>query len=151
MTISPVFILAIESSCDDTAAAVLKDDQVLSNIVANQLIHNEFGGVVPELASRAHQQNIVPVIDAALKKANISKKQLSAIAFTQGPGLMGSLLVGSSFAKSFSMALKIPLIAVNIRFRKSSRFHNRLSMRIIQTRFFQTAQAPPAFRPFSHY
>ncbi len=113
MTISPVFILAIESSCDDTAAAVLKDDQVLSNIVANQLIHNEFGGVVPELASRAHQQNIVPVIDAALKKANISKKQLSAIAFTQGPGLMGSLLVGSSFAKSFSMALKIPLIAVN--------------------------------------
>ena len=113
MTTSPVFILAIESSCDDTAAAVLKDDQVLSNIVANQLIHNEFGGVVPELASRAHQQNIVPVIDAALKKANISKKQLSAIAFTQGPGLMGSLLVGSSFAKSFSMALKIPLIAVN--------------------------------------
>lgn len=113
MTISPVFILAIESSCDDTAAAVLKDDQVLSNIVTNQLIHNEFGGVVPELASRAHQQNIVPVIDAALKKANISKKQLSAIAFTQGPGLMGSLLVGSSFAKSFSMALKIPLIAVN--------------------------------------
>ena len=113
MTISPVFILAIESSCDDTAAAVLENDKVLSNVVANQLIHNEFGGVVPELASRAHQQNIVPVIDAALKKANISKKQLSAIAFTQGPGLMGSLLVGSSFAKSFSMALKIPLIAVN--------------------------------------
>ena len=113
MTISPVFILAIESSCDDTAAAVLENDKVLSNVVANQLIHNEFGGVVPELASRAHQQNIVPVIDAALKKANISKKQLSAIAFTQGPGLMGSLLVGSSFAKSLSMALEIPLIAVN--------------------------------------
>ena len=113
MTISPVFILAIESSCDDTAAAVLENDKVLSNVVANQLIHNEFGGVVPELASRAHQQNIVPVIDAALKKANITKEQLSAIAFTQGPGLMGSLLVGSSFAKSLSMALEIPLIAVN--------------------------------------
>ena len=113
MTTSPVFILAIESSCDDTAAAVLQNDKVLSNIVANQLIHNEFGGVVPELASRAHQQNIVPVIDTALKKANIKKEQLSAIAFTQGPGLMGSLLVGSSFAKSLSMALNIPLIAVN--------------------------------------
>ena len=113
MTNSPVFILAIESSCDDTAAAVLQNDKVLSNVVANQLIHTEFGGVVPELASRAHQQNIVPVIDAALKKANIIKEQLSAIAFTQGPGLMGSLLVGSSFAKSFSMALQIPLVAVN--------------------------------------
>lgn len=113
MTISPVYILAIESSCDDTAAAVLKNDVVLSNVVANQLIHNEFGGVVPELASRAHQQNIVPVIDAALRKANVKKEQLSAVAFTQGPGLMGSLLVGSSFAKSFSMALQIPLIAVN--------------------------------------
>lgn len=113
MTTSPVFILAIESSCDDTAAAVLQNDKVLSNIVANQLIHNEFGGVVPELASRAHQQNIVPVIDTAIKKANIKKEQLSAIAFTQGPGLMGSLLVGSSFAKSLSMALNIPLIAVN--------------------------------------
>ena len=109
----PVFILAIESSCDDTAAAVLKNDVVLSNVVANQLIHNQFGGVVPELASRAHQQNIVPVIDAALKKANIKIEQLSAIAFTQGPGLMGSLLVGSSFAKSLALALKIPLIAVN--------------------------------------
>lgn len=108
-----VFILAIESSCDDTAAAVLLNDKVLSNVVANQLIHNEFGGVVPELASRAHQQNIVPVIDAALKKANITKEQLSAIAFTQGPGLMGSLLVGSSFAKSMAIALQIPLIAVN--------------------------------------
>ncbi len=108
-----VFILAIESSCDDTAAAVLKNDVVISNVVANQQIHNQYGGVVPELASRAHQQNIVPVIDAALKKANIQKEQLSAIAFTQGPGLMGSLLVGSSFAKSLSIALKIPLIAVN--------------------------------------
>jgi N6-L-threonylcarbamoyladenine synthase len=110
---TPVFILAIESSCDDTAAAVLQDDKVLSNVVANQLIHNQYGGVVPELASRAHQQNIVPVIDAALRKANIQKEQLTAIAFTQGPGLMGSLLVGSSFAKSLALALQIPLIAVN--------------------------------------
>ncbi len=108
-----VFILAIESSCDDTAAAVLHNDKVLSNVVANQLIHNQYGGVVPELASRAHQQNIVPVIDAALRKANIQKEQLSAIAFTQGPGLMGSLLVGSSFAKSLALALQIPLVAVN--------------------------------------
>ena len=110
---TPVFILAIESSCDDTAAAVLKNNKVLSNVVANQLIHNEFGGVVPELASRAHQQNIVPVITAALKKANVKKEDLSAIAFTQGPGLMGSLLVGSSFAKSLSLGLQIPLISVN--------------------------------------
>jgi N6-L-threonylcarbamoyladenine synthase len=109
----PVFILAIESSCDDTAAAVLQNDVVLANVVANQLIHNQYGGVVPELASRAHQQNIVPVIDAALRKANIQKEQLTAIAFTQGPGLMGSLLVGSSFAKSLALALNIPLIAVN--------------------------------------
>lgn len=109
----PVYILAIESSCDDTAAAILQNDKVLSNIVANQLIHNQYGGVVPELASRAHQQNIVPVIDAALRKANIQKEQLTAIAFTQGPGLMGSLLVGGSFAKSLSLALNIPLIAVN--------------------------------------
>lgn len=108
-----VFILAIESSCDDTAAAVLKNNKVLSNVVANQLIHNQYGGVVPELASRAHQQNIVPVIEAALQKASIKKEQLSAIAFTQGPGLMGSLLVGSSFAKSMALALQIPLIAVN--------------------------------------
>ena len=110
---TPVLILAIESSCDDTAAAVLKNDKVLSNVVANQLIHNDFGGVVPELASRAHQQNIVPVIAAALKKANVKKEELSAIAFTQGPGLMGSLLVGSSFAKSLALGLQIPLISVN--------------------------------------
>ena len=110
---SDVFILAIESSCDDTAAAVLHNDKVLSNVVANQLIHTQYGGVVPELASRAHQLNIVPVIDAALQKAGIKKEQLSAIAFTQGPGLMGSLLVGSSFAKSMAIALGIPLIAVN--------------------------------------
>jgi N6-L-threonylcarbamoyladenine synthase len=108
-----VFILAIESSCDDTAAAVLCNGKVLSNVVARQSIHEEYGGVVPELASRAHQQNIVPVIDVALKKAQINKEQLSASAFTQGPGLMGSLLVGGSFAKSMAMALEIPLIAVN--------------------------------------
>ncbi len=108
-----VFILSIESSCDDTAAAVLQNDKVLSNVVANQDIHTQYGGVVPELASRAHQQNIVPVVALALEKANVSKNQLSAIAFTQGPGLMGSLLVGSSFAKSMASALDIPLIAVN--------------------------------------
>jgi N6-L-threonylcarbamoyladenine synthase len=108
-----LYILAIESSCDDTAAAVLKNDRVLSNVVANQLIHKEFGGVVPELASRAHQQNIVPVVAAALKKAGITKNQLAAIAFTQGPGLMGSLMVGSAFAKSLALSLQIPLLAVN--------------------------------------
>ena len=113
MSEKQVYILAIESSCDDTAAAVLCNDSVVANIVANQSIHNQYGGVVPELASRAHQQNIVPVIDAALKEANITANQLSAIAFTQGPGLMGSLLVGSSFAKSMAYGLNIPLIAVN--------------------------------------
>ncbi|MDN3706899.1 tRNA (adenosine(37)-N6)-threonylcarbamoyltransferase complex transferase subunit TsaD [Myroides ceti] len=113
MTDTNTYILAIESSCDDTGAAVLCNDTVLSNEVAKQEIHEIYGGVIPELASRAHQQNIVPVIDVALKKAGITKNQLSAIAFTQGPGLMGSLLVGSSFAKSLSMALNIPLIAVN--------------------------------------
>lgn len=113
MAENSVYILAIESSCDDTAAAVLCNDKVLSNIVARQAVHEEFGGVVPELASRAHQQNIVPVVDVALKKAGVDKSQLSAIAFTQGPGLMGSLLVGTSFAKSLALALNIPLIAVN--------------------------------------
>ncbi|WP_417360502.1 tRNA (adenosine(37)-N6)-threonylcarbamoyltransferase complex transferase subunit TsaD [Galbibacter sp.] len=113
MNTQDVYILAIESSCDDTSAAVLLNDQVLSNVVASQKIHEEYGGVVPELASRAHQQNIVPVVHQALSKANIDKKQLSAIAFTRGPGLMGSLLVGTSFAKSLSLALDIPLIEVN--------------------------------------
>lgn len=107
------YILAIESSCDDTGAAVLCNDKVLSNVVAKQEIHELYGGVIPELASRAHQQNIVPVVAIALQKAGIKKTDLSAIAFTQGPGLMGSLLVGGSFAKSLSMALDIPLIAVN--------------------------------------
>lgn len=109
----PTYILAIESSCDDTGAAVLCNEKVLSNVVAKQEIHEAYGGVIPELASRAHQQNIVPTVDVALKKAGITPKDLSAIAFTQGPGLMGSLLVGGSFAKSMSMALNIPLIAVN--------------------------------------
>lgn len=109
----PIYILGIESSCDDTSASVLCNNKVLSNVVANQEIHASYGGVVPELASRAHQQNIIPVIHQAIQQANIVKKDLNAIAFTRGPGLMGSLLVGSSFAKSFSMALNLPLIAVN--------------------------------------
>ena len=108
-----VHILAIESSCDDTSAAVLQNQRVLSNVVANQKVHAEYGGVVPELASRAHQQNIVPVVDRALKQAGIRKEDLDGIAFTQGPGLLGSLLVGTSFAKSLSIALKVPLMAVN--------------------------------------
>jgi len=107
------YILAIESSCDDTAAAVLKDNEVLSNCIANQEIHRDYGGVVPELASRAHQANIVPVVQQALSIANIDKKELTAIAYTRGPGLVGSLLVGSSFAKSLSLSLDIPLIEVN--------------------------------------
>src|SRR3954464_15667408 len=107
------YILAIESSCDDTSCAVLKDETVLSNITANQKIHKQYGGVVPELASRDHQKNIVPVVDAALKKANVSLTEINAIAFTRGPGLMGSLLVGATFAKSLSQALHLPLIEVN--------------------------------------
>jgi len=108
-----IYILGIESSCDDTAAAVTRDDYLLSNVTANQEVHRNFGGVVPELASRAHQQNIIPVIEAAIKKANISKNQLSAVAFTRGPGLLGSLLVGISFAKSFALGMKIPIIEVD--------------------------------------
>ena len=107
------YILGIESSCDDTSAAVLRDTHILSNEIANQKVHSAFGGVVPELASRAHQQNIIPVVDIALRKANIAKNQLDAIAFTRGPGLLGSLLVGTSFAKSFAMGLNIPIIEVD--------------------------------------
>ncbi len=107
------FILGIESSCDDTSAGITANRLVLANVTANQDIHREFGGVVPELASRAHQQNIVPVVEAALRKAKISPNQLAAIAFTSGPGLLGSLLVGTSFAKSMALALDIPLIEVN--------------------------------------
>lgn len=110
---TPTIILGIESSCDDTAAAVIKNGKILANVVANQAVHEQYGGVVPELASRAHQQNIVPVVEAALKQASISKEELSAIAFTNGPGLLGSLLVGSSFAKAFAMGLNIPIIEVN--------------------------------------
>ncbi len=108
-----IYILAIESSCDDTSAAVMNNNKKLSNVVATQKIHEAYGGVVPELASRAHQQNIVPVVHRALAEANIDKKQVSAIAFTRGPGLLGSLLVGTSFAKSLALGLQVPLIEVN--------------------------------------
>ena len=106
-------ILGIESSCDDTSAAVISDGLLLSNVIASQAVHEEYGGVVPELASRAHQQNIVPVVDAALKRASLRPSDLSAIAFTRGPGLLGSLLVGTSFAKGMSLGLRIPIIDVN--------------------------------------
>ena len=109
----PVTILGIESSCDDTSAAIVRDGILLSNVMASQQVHEEYGGVVPELASRAHQQNIVPVVDAAIRRAGISKADLSAIAFTRGPGLIGSLLVGTSFAKGLSLGLRIPIVDVN--------------------------------------
>lgn len=108
-----ITILAIESSCDDTSAAVVRDGLLLSNVIASQSVHEEYGGVVPELASRAHQQNIVPVVDAALRRAGIDKHDLSAIAFTRGPGLLGSLLVGVSFAKGLSLGLRCPMVDVN--------------------------------------
>lgn len=108
-----VVILAIESSCDDTSAAILRDGELLSNVTASQAVHELYGGVVPELASRAHQQNIIPVVDAALKQAGVEREDVSAVAFTRGPGLMGSLLVGTSFAKAFATTLGIPLIDVN--------------------------------------
>ena len=108
-----VYILAIESSCDDTSAAVLVNNCLLANVTASQAVHEAYGGVVPELASRAHQQNIIPVVDAAIKKAGIDKSQLSAVAFTRGPGLLGSLLVGTSFAKGLALSLNIPMIDVN--------------------------------------
>lgn len=108
-----VIILGIESSCDDTSAAIIKDGVLISNVVANQSVHESYGGVVPELASRAHQQNIVPVVHEAMKRANVTKEMISAVAFTRGPGLMGSLLVGVSFAKGFARSLNIPLIDVN--------------------------------------
>ncbi len=108
-----IYILAIESSCDDTSAAVLRNEVLLSNVTASQAVHEAYGGVVPELASRAHQQNIVPVVHEAIRRAGIGKEQLSAIAFTRGPGLMGSLLVGVNFAKGFARSLGIPMIDVN--------------------------------------
>ncbi len=106
-------ILAIESSCDDTSAAVLRDQRVLSNVIASQKVHEQYGGVVPELASRAHQQNIIPVVDGAIRQAGISKNEIDAVAFTRGPGLLGSLMVGVNFAKSFALALGKPIIEVN--------------------------------------
>ena len=108
-----VVILGIESSCDDTSAAVIRNGELLSNVVASQGVHEEYGGVVPELASRAHQQNIVPVVDTALKRAGVKRSELSAVAFTRGPGLMGSLLVGTSFDKGFARSLELPMIEVN--------------------------------------
>lgn len=108
-----IIILGIESSCDDTSAAVIENGIIRSNIIANQKVHENYGGVVPELASRAHQQNIVPVVDQAIKQSGINKNDISAIAFTRGPGLLGSLLVGTSFAKGFSLALNIPMIEIN--------------------------------------
>lgn len=108
-----ITILGIESSCDDTAAAVIQDEVLLSNVISSQKVHENYGGVVPELASRAHQQNIIPVVDQALKQAGIKKENISAIAFTRGPGLMGSLLVGTSFAKGFSVALGVPMVDIN--------------------------------------
>lgn len=113
MGTNDIFILAIESSCDETSAAVIADGKVLNNIVATQSVHEKYGGVVPELASRAHQENLIPVVQEAILSSGISKDQLSAVAFTRGPGLMGSLLVGVSFAKAFAFAKKIPLIEVN--------------------------------------
>ena len=108
-----IIILGIESSCDDTSAAVLADNRVLSNVIASQAVHQDYGGVVPELASRAHQKNIIPVVEAAIRRANIGKQDIDAVAFTLGPGLLGSLLVGTSFAKSFATALGIPCVDVN--------------------------------------
>lgn len=108
-----ITILGIESSCDDTSAAVIRNEMILSNVVASQKVHEEYGGVVPELASRAHQQNIIPVVDLAIKRAGIHRKEIDAVAFTRGPGLLGSLLVGTSFAKGFSLSMNIPLIEVN--------------------------------------
>ena len=112
MTKEPI-ILAIESSCDDTGAAVLRGKKVLSNVIANQKIHSNYGGVVPELASRAHQQNIIPVVSTAIDRAKIKKEDIDAIAFTKGPGLLGSLIVGTSFSKSFALGMDIPIISVN--------------------------------------
>ncbi len=108
-----IIILGIESSCDDTSAAILKNTRILSNVIAGQKVHEEYGGVVPELASRAHQQNIIPVVDQAITKAGIKKEDIDAVAFTRGPGLLGSLIVGTSFAKSFALGLDIPLLDCN--------------------------------------
>ena len=113
MEAESITLLAIESSCDDTSAAIIKDGKVLANIIATQSVHAEWGGIVPELASRAHQQNIIPAVDKAFKDANVKKSELNAIAYTGGPGLMGSLMVGGSFAKAMALALNIPTISVH--------------------------------------
>src|SRR4051794_2464100 len=113
MTEKDILILGIESSCDETAAAITCNNRVLSNIIADQKVHELYGGVVPELASRAHQKNIIPVINNAFEEAKITKNDLDAVAYTNGPGLIGSLMVGTSFAKSFALALNIPIIEVN--------------------------------------
>ena len=131
-----IFILGIESSCDDTSVAITSNKKVLSNIVSSQKIHRKFGGVVPELASRSHQKNIVPITSLALKIANIKKKQLHAIAFTRGPGLLGSLLIGTSFAKSLALSLNIPLIEIN-----------HMKAHVIAN-FIETKEIPPPSFPF---
>ena len=113
MAVNNIIILGIESSCDDTSAAILAGTKILSNVTASQLIHEKYGGVVPELASRAHQENILPVVEAAIEQAGITLKDIQAVAFTQGPGLLGSLVVGTSFAKAFALARNIPLLAVH--------------------------------------
>jgi len=113
LTHNDIYILGIESTCDDTSASILKNSTILSNVIASQKIHEEYGGVVPELASRAHQKNLIPVVDSAFKKAGITLADLDGIAFTRGPGLMGSLVVGTSFAKALSLAKNIPLLDVN--------------------------------------
>ena len=133
-----IVILGIESSCDDTSASVIKNGYLLSNIIAGQKVHEEYGGVVPELASRAHQQNIIPVVDAAIKKAGIENSDLTAIAFTRGPGLLGSLLVGTSFAKGFALAQNIPMMEVN---------HLQAHVLAHFIRKFDTGFDPPRF-PF---
>ena len=113
MSAKPVNILAIESSCDETSAAIISDGRVLSNLIATQKVHEQFGGVVPEMASRAHMQHIVPIVDIALQRSGISKHEIDAVAFTQAPGLIGSLLVGACFAKAYAQALQVPLISVH--------------------------------------
>jgi N6-L-threonylcarbamoyladenine synthase len=141
---APVTILAIESSCDETSCAISRDGQILSNIIAGQTIHEQYGGVVPELASRAHIQHIVPVVDAALKQAGCPMEELTAIAFTQSPGLIGSLLVGSEFAKSLALALDIPLLAVH-------HMQAHVLANLIPNYSAPTLDAPPGNRPLPSF
>jgi len=142
-----IYILGIESSCDDTSAAVLKDGVLLSNVTASQAVHESYGGVVPELASRAHQQNVVPVVHEAIKRAGITKEQLSAVAFTRGPGLMGSLLVGVNFAKGFARSLGIPLIDVNHLQGHVMAHFIRSEEEIVKSEEFATAQTEDHIPP----